>query len=162
MLSYEQQAAEHYGKRYEQNPAVAVLTRLIAEGRKGKASGGGGFYDYQGQTATLWTGITELFPAKKKGFDRTHLEERLLFAQVLEAGWCLEEGILSLIAEANLGSIYGWGFPANFGGVVQYAKHYGAERFVARAAALRANNGPRYRVADALKEALGVAEVAAA
>ncbi len=157
VLSYENQAAEHYGVHYKQNPAVAVLTRLIAEGRKGKASAAGGFYDHSGQhKPTLWSGITEFFPAKKKSYDRTHLEERLLFAQVMEAGWCLEEGILSLVAEANLGSIYGWGFPANYGGVVQYAKHYGAERFLARAAALRANNGPRYRVADALKAALGV------
>ena len=161
VLSYERQAAAHYGKRYEQHPAVPVLEALIGAGRKGRVSGGG-FYDYEGDEATHWPGLAEHFPVKKKGYDRTHLEERLLFAQVLEAGWCLQEGVLSMVAEANLGSIHGWGFPANYGGVVQYARQYGRERFLARAKALERNNGPRYRVPEAMKKALGAAVVASA
>ena len=153
VLNYEGQAAEHYGDRYEQNPAVEVLQALVAAGRGGRAQGGG-FYDLperEGGPATPWAGLAEQFPTTRESFNRQRLEERLLFAQVLEAGWCLHEEVLSLVAEANLGSIYGWGFPANYGGVIQYARQYGGEGFLERADELRAESGPRFTVCRTLR-----------
>ena len=154
VMGYERQAAEHYGQRYEQHPAVEVLTRMLDEGRGGRV-GGQGFYEHAGLAdARLWPGLHEAFPATQPGFDRVALEERLLFTQVMEAGWCLQEEVLSLVSEANLGSIYGWGFPANHGGVIQYARQYGREAFLARACALVAENGPRFKVPRAIREVI--------
>ena len=153
VLNYEHQAAEHYGDRYERNPAAEVLEALVAAGRGGRAHGGG-FYDVPagpGAPAAVWPGLAERFPASRDGYARAHLEERLLFAQVLEAGWCLHEEVLTLVAEANLGSIYGWGFPANYGGVIQYARQYGGEAFLARADELRAAHGPRFTACRTLR-----------
>ena len=150
VMSYEQQAADHYGKKYVQHPAVEVLKFMLQEGRAGRAKGKG-FYDYDAAQPTLWSGLTERFEVSKFEFDRAHLEERLLFSQVLEAGWCLQEGVISLVSEANLGSIYGWGFPSNFGGVINYAKQYPAQEFLARTDVLIAQEGPRFSVANALK-----------
>ena len=157
VLSYEQQAAAHYGKRYLQHPAVPLLTRLLEAGRKGRASGKG-FYDYTGTEARLWSGLSEMAPPQASGYDRVELEERLLFAQVLEAGWCLQERVLTLVAEANLGSIHGWGFPAQFGGVVQYARQYGRAAFLARARELEEAHGPRFAVPKALERAIETPE----
>ena len=155
VLSYERQAARHYGERYVQHPAVAGLERMLAEGRGGRVAGAG-FYAYaEGERTGLAPELAELFPATREGFDRRELEDRLLFAQVLEAGWCLLEGVLALIPEANLGSIHGWGFPANYGGVIQHARQYGTpEEFLARARELEAANGPRFKVPRAIREAL--------
>ena len=38
--------------------------------------------------------------------------DRLLFSQIIEALYCYEEGVLNSNSEANIGSIYGWGFPS--------------------------------------------------
>ncbi|MFK8057304.1 MAG: 3-hydroxyacyl-CoA dehydrogenase NAD-binding domain-containing protein [Saprospiraceae bacterium] len=151
VMSYEQQAADHYGKKYVQHPAVEVLSFMLSEGRTGRAKGRG-FYDYSTDVPELWSGLTDKYVTKKIDFDRTYLEERLLFSQVLEAGWCLHEGVISLVSEANLGSIYGWGFPANFGGVINYAKQYPASDFLERTKALMAQSGPRFQTSGALKK----------
>ncbi len=154
VLSYERQAAAHYGKRYVRHPAVEVLEELVAAGRGGRAAGGG-FYDYPtAGPPQLWSGLADRFPATELTFDRVWLEERLLFVQALEAGWCLHEGVIGLVAEANLGSIHGWGFPANYGGVIHYATGYGAAAFCGRAKALEAANGPRFTVPRGLRKLL--------
>ena len=36
--------------------------------------------------------------------------ERLLFVQALETVRCFEEGVLTSVADANIGSIFGWSF----------------------------------------------------
>ena len=61
--------------------------------------------------------------------------ERMLFAEALETQKCIDEGVLTSDADANIGSIFGIGFPAWTGGVVQYVKGYegGVAGFVARA-----------------------------
>ena len=103
--SYEQQAAEHYGKKYVRHPAIEVIDGMVEAGRHGKVKGGG-FYDYAaGEPVSLSAQLAEIAPTTTLDFDRRELEERLLFAQVIEAGWCLQEGVLSLVPEANLGSI---------------------------------------------------------
>jgi 3-hydroxyacyl-CoA dehydrogenase/enoyl-CoA hydratase/3-hydroxybutyryl-CoA epimerase len=40
---------------------------------------------------------------------------------------CLEEGVLRSTPEANIGSIFGIGFPALHGGAVQYVNSYDGE-----------------------------------
>ena len=154
VLSYERQAAEHYGEKYEAHPAATLLEALVAEGRTGKYSGHG-FYEYEGDRATLWDGLGDRFSKQRRtDFDRTELEERLLFAQVIESGWCLQEKVLTLVSEANLGSIYGWGFPAYTGGVIQYARQYQAGDFIARAKELKATYGPRFAVPKIMRRIL--------
>jgi len=66
--------------------------------------------------------------------------------QVIEAVWCLQEGIIKTIAEANLGSIHGWGFPAFKGGVLQFVEDYGLEQFVKQCGIYEQHHGPRFKV----------------
>ena len=47
----------------------------------------------------------------------------LLFSQIIEALYCYEEGVLNSISEANIGSIYGWGFPLP--GIFEFINKYG-------------------------------------
>ncbi|MEM9837076.1 MAG: 3-hydroxyacyl-CoA dehydrogenase NAD-binding domain-containing protein [Bacteroidota bacterium] len=145
-LSYEQQAAQHYGEKYVQHPAATALELLTdtlkRRGRQRKA----GFYDYTEKSRSLWTGLVEHFPVTKPEFDREKLQERFLFAQTIEAGWCLQEGVIESRAAANLGSIYGWGFPAHTGGVMRYIHSYGLVPFIARCKAFEQQYGARFRV----------------
>ncbi len=106
-----------------------------------------GFYEYSNETApNIWPELTDQFPTKTTTFNREEIIERLLFAQVIEAVWCLQEGVIRTIAEANLGSIHGWGFPAFRGGVVQYINDYGLMNFANRCKEYEKIHGPRFQL----------------
>ena len=147
VLRYEDLAAKHYGPKYIQHPAVAVLKNILEEQKRRGASKKAGFYSYDTDgNRHLWTALDTIFPNTKTDFDAEQLKGRLLFVQVLEAVWCLQEGIVKSIPEANLGSIYGWGFPAFKGGVIQYVNDYKLESFIQQCADLEQEHGPRYKV----------------
>jgi 3-hydroxyacyl-CoA dehydrogenase/enoyl-CoA hydratase/3-hydroxybutyryl-CoA epimerase len=82
------------------------------------------------------------------------LKERMLFVEALESVRCLEEGVLTSVADANIGSILGIGFPGWTGGVLQYINQYdgGLPGFIARAEELRARYGERFAVPALLRE----------
>ncbi|WP_273352590.1 3-hydroxyacyl-CoA dehydrogenase NAD-binding domain-containing protein [Corynebacterium resistens] len=104
------------------------------------------------------------------------LVERMLFAEAIETQKCLDEGVLTSDADANIGSIMGIGFPAWTGGTRQYIKNYarpasavlpegktadrnggdypttGVAGFVARAEELAAKYGERFEVPESLKQ----------
>ncbi|MGY3205697.1 3-hydroxyacyl-CoA dehydrogenase [Streptomyces sp. TE5632] len=147
-------AVEASGRSWEPHPADAVVDRMIDEfGRPGR-SGGAGFYDYvDGRRAGLWPGLREHFtdPAKQPA-DLTELMERMLFVEALDAVRCLEEGVLVSVADANIGSLLGIGFPPWTGGVLQYINGYdggagggtGLPGFVARAREPADRHGERF------------------
>ena len=74
------------------------------------------------------------------------MQDRMLFAEVLESVRCLDEGVLTGVADANIGSIFGIGFPAWTGGVLQFIETYegGVAGFVARARELADRYGDRF------------------
>ena len=154
VLRYEKQAAEHYGNKYTEHPAVTVLNKMIeAFNRPGKVARSG-FYDYpHDQPHLLWPELTEHFPPKEQVYHDEDIIERFLFAQVIEAIWCMQEGVINSIPEANLGSIHGWGFPAFKGGVIQYIIDYGKAAFISRCKHYEEKHGQRFKVPKFLRAA---------
>ncbi len=161
VLTYENQAAKHYGSKYIQHPAVDVLRQMLEEyNRPGKIRRAG-FYDYQEENSShLWPGLIESYRVSQTSWNEHEIIERFLFVQVLEALWCMHEKIVTSIPEMNLGSIYGWGFPAFKGGVMQYIEDYGVEAFVDKCQYYEDLHGPRFKVPGLLlkkvKEGLSV------
>ncbi len=99
---------------------------------------GKGFYEYQdGKRTRLWPGLRGAFPTvdDPSQIDLKDLEERMLIIESLETVKCLDEGVIESVADANIGSIMGIGFPGWTGGVLQYINGYdgGLPGFVARA-----------------------------
>lgn len=148
---YEDQAAKIYGKKYQRHPATDVLDKMLNEVERPGARKKAGFYEYDDGEKCLWHGLTELYPTTQKDYDREAVIERLLFAQVLEAAWCLQEKVITNISEGNLGSVFGWGFPAFKGGVFQYIEDYGREAFLAQCKIYEEKQGPRFQVPKVLK-----------
>jgi 3-hydroxyacyl-CoA dehydrogenase/enoyl-CoA hydratase/3-hydroxybutyryl-CoA epimerase len=70
----------------------------------------------------------------------------MLFSEALDTVRLLEEGVLTSVADANIGSIFGIGFPGWTGGVLQYINGYegGLPGFVARARELAEQYGERF------------------
>lgn len=146
-------AVEEAGGTWVGHPADAVIDRLVDEfGRTGR-SGGAGFYDYvDGKRAALWPGLREHFTKSEVHVPFEDMKERMLFSEALDTVRCLEEGVLTSVADANIGSIMGIGFPAWTGGVLQYINGYeggagvgsGLPGFVARARQLATAYGERF------------------
>ena len=74
------------------------------------------------------------------------LKHRFLYRQAIETARCLEERVLMTAHDANIGSIYGIGFPAWTGGALQYINSEGGATFVKRADQLAAKFGARFEV----------------
>ncbi|MFE7132455.1 3-hydroxyacyl-CoA dehydrogenase NAD-binding domain-containing protein [Streptomyces sp. NPDC057638] len=141
-------AVEESGAAWTPHPAEAVIDRMVDEfGRTGRA-GGAGFYTYaeDGTRTGLWPGLREHFATGGDPVPFADMKERMLFSEALDSVRCLEEGVLTSVADANIGSIMGIGFPAWTGGVLQYINGYegGLPGFVARARQLAERYGERF------------------
>ncbi|PHN05039.1 3-hydroxyacyl-CoA dehydrogenase NAD-binding domain-containing protein [Flavilitoribacter nigricans] len=155
VLKYENQAAVHYGNKYIQHPAVAVLHKMLKElERPGRQKRAGFFAYHEGAERTIWPELTEHFPPADQEYDHEAIKERLLFAQVIEAVWCMQEKVIRSVPAANLGSVYGWGFPAFRGGVIQFVNDYGLDAFMAKCKAYEQTYGPRFKVPSFLRKLL--------
>jgi 3-hydroxyacyl-CoA dehydrogenase / enoyl-CoA hydratase / 3-hydroxybutyryl-CoA epimerase len=131
------------------HPGEAVIERMVVEfGRAGKAAGAG-FYDYDLQPKRLWPGLAAHFGGEAR-LSFVDIQERMLFAEAIEAVKCVDEGVLTGIPDGNIGSIFGIGFPAWTGGVLQYIDQYPIERFVARAVELARRYGDRFTPPESL------------
>jgi 3-hydroxyacyl-CoA dehydrogenase/enoyl-CoA hydratase/3-hydroxybutyryl-CoA epimerase len=146
------EGVEAAGQTYTPHPAEAVVNKMLELGRPGKLKGAG-FYDYvDGKRVGLWPGLRETF---KSGSSKPPLQDmidRMLFAEALETQKCLDEGVLTSTADANIGSIMGIGFPPWTGGTAQFVVGYpgGKEGFVARARELAAKYGDRFLPPESL------------
>jgi 3-hydroxyacyl-CoA dehydrogenase / enoyl-CoA hydratase / 3-hydroxybutyryl-CoA epimerase len=142
-----QAAAERDGTELPETPGAAAIDRMVDEfGRKGKAAGAG-FYEYpQGAKKFLWPGLREHFTKPGVELPVEEISERYLFRMALETARCFEEGVIESAAAANIGSIFGIGFPPLHGGTVQFMQGYdgGLAGFVARAHELAATYGDRF------------------
>jgi 3-hydroxyacyl-CoA dehydrogenase / enoyl-CoA hydratase / 3-hydroxybutyryl-CoA epimerase len=142
-------AVEADGGTWTGHPAEAVIDTMVDTfGRPGRLDGAG-FYEYaDGKRTRLWKGLREQWPtvADPSQISLRDLEERLMFIESIESVKCVDEGVIESVADANIGSIFGIGFPAWSGGVLQYINGYdgGPAGFVARARELAAKYGERF------------------
>ncbi|MDQ2636588.1 MAG: 3-hydroxyacyl-CoA dehydrogenase family protein, partial [Actinomycetota bacterium] len=151
---------EAAGGTYEPHPAEAVVNKMIEIGRPSRLKGAG-FYEYvDGKRTGLWPGLRETFKSGTASTSQIPLQDmidRMLFAEALETQKCLDEGVLTSTADANIGSIMGIGFPPWTGGSAQFIVGYegpggvGKEAFVARAKELAARYGDRFTPPDSLR-----------
>jgi 3-hydroxyacyl-CoA dehydrogenase/enoyl-CoA hydratase/3-hydroxybutyryl-CoA epimerase len=139
------------GRVYEAGPGQLLVERMVKEfGRPGRA-GGGGYYDYpaeKGARKTLWPGLKTHFEKPGVAWDIQELKDRLLYRQAIETARCLSEGVLTTVHDANIGSIFGIGFPAWTGGAMQFIYGTGIDAFVQRAAALASKHGDGFALTE--------------
>ncbi|WP_076416468.1 fatty acid oxidation complex subunit alpha FadB [Shewanella sp. UCD-KL12] len=86
-----------------------------------------------------------------KQFESDEIIARTMIPMIIETVRCLEEGIIATPAEADMGLVYGLGFPPFRGGVFRYIDTMGVANFVALADKY-AHLGGLYQVTDAMRE----------
>ncbi len=154
-LSYHvmMQTKKGLGDKYVPSPADDVISKFVTElDRKGKKAGKG-FYDYpEGEKKRLWPGLKELYPLAAEQPDAAEVKKRILYIQALETVRCMDEGVVTHPADADIGSIFGWGFPPYTGGTISFIETVGLPEFVAEADRLAESYGPRFAVPDSLRE----------
>src|SRR3954468_15550245 len=142
------EAVEAAGGTWKSHASEAVIDRMVEEfDRKGRSTGAGFYeYDAEGKRAGLWPGLRDAFKSGSAEVPFEDLKERMLFAEALETVKCFDEGVLTSVADANIGSIFGIGFPAWTGGVIQYINQYegGLQGFVDRSRELAARYGDHF------------------
>jgi len=126
-------------------PSYDVLNMMVKDKKRLGQGQGAGFYDYPaGGEKSLWPEVYRLFPPKGEKLSQAEMIERLMFVQALETVRCVEEKVIISVADANIGSIFGWGFAPFKGGTLQYINAYGVPAFVARCRELAARYGERF------------------
>ncbi|MGH3991180.1 MAG: 3-hydroxyacyl-CoA dehydrogenase family protein, partial [Pseudonocardiaceae bacterium] len=139
---------EAAGGTWTPHPADAIVDRMVLDLSRPGRSGGAGFYDYaDGKRTRLWPGLAEHFgPFRPDAVPFQDMIERMLFIEAIETVKCFDEGVITSVPDANIGSIMGIGFPPWTGGVVQYMHGYpgGLTGFVARAKELTDRYGDRF------------------
>jgi 3-hydroxyacyl-CoA dehydrogenase/enoyl-CoA hydratase/3-hydroxybutyryl-CoA epimerase len=147
------ETAAALGQEYPADAGQEAVRKMVEDlDRKGKRFGKG-FYDYPADAKKhLWPGLAEYFPVSENQPDIEELKKRLLNIQALETTRCFEEGVLTHAEDADIGSIFGWGFPPYTGGTLSYIDTMGIRKFVAECDRMTKAYGKRFEVSDWLRK----------
>ncbi len=153
------QTAKDLGDDYNFDSGFPVIRKFVEElDRKGKRFGKG-FYEYpEGKKKYLWPGLAEIYPVTDEQPQVQEVIDRLLYRQALETARCFEEGVLDHPADADIGSIFGWGFPPWTGGTLSFIDSVGIKHFVAECDRMAEACGSRFAVSDWLRQRADAAE----
>ncbi|MGL1957190.1 MAG: fatty acid oxidation complex subunit alpha FadB [Colwellia sp.] len=141
-------------KKLENDP----VNTLYSNDRFGQKNGKG-FYDHSKDKRGRPTKIPSDMAyqllidncADKKDFSSDEIITRLMIPMVNEVVRCLEEGVVDTAAEADMGLIYGIGFPPFRGGAIRYLETLGIDNFIEMADKY-ADLGEIYQVTDGMRD----------
>lgn len=148
------------GIEFVPSASYPLVDRMLEEFDRPGRLEGRGFYEYDspgGARLGLWPRLAWEYHRLDTEIPFDDAKERMLVAAALEAVRCLDEGVVQTVAEANVGSIMGIGYPVWTGGTLQYINQYegGPAGFVSRADELRQRYGNRFIVPESLRTRAG-------
>lgn len=143
-----QSTKEELGDAYKPNGTEAFYDLMVQKlGRSGRRFGKGLYnYDESGKRLDLWKGVTEHYPLAEQQPSQAEVEQRLMYSQLIPTARTFAEGVVPDPQSADLGAIFGWGFPAWTGGPMSYIDTIGIDTFVATADMLAQRHGERFNV----------------
>lgn len=134
-------------KSVDQRHVKLIDAMVEKHGRLGRKNAKG-FYDYPQKPAkkSLWHGLKDLFPQKNPDkISVQELKNRFHSTIALEAARCVEEGVVTDVREADVGSILGFGFAPFTGGALSYIDGMSAKKFVAMVKDLEKKYGAQFK-----------------
>lgn len=135
--------AEAFGERMASSRSLA---RLLADGRLGR-KGGRGFYAYadgkRGEPDASVYAMTAAGAARRT-IAPHEMQDRCVLPMLNEAVRCLEDGIVRLPRDGDVGAVFGIGFPPFRGGPFRAIDAMGTAECVRRLEALDARFPGRY------------------
>ncbi|UWQ73187.1 3-hydroxyacyl-CoA dehydrogenase NAD-binding domain-containing protein [Leisingera sp. M658] len=141
------------GDAYPESPSDDLIFWMEEQGRLGRKANAGFFdYDDKGKRVEYWKGLQEKYPQAPEQPELIEVQERLMFAQVLEAVRALEEGVLMDIREGDVGAVLAWGFAPWSGGPLSWLDIIGTPYAAERCDQLTAQYGERFACPDLLRD----------
>lgn len=143
-----QSTKEELGDDYRPNGTEEFYELMVQKlGRSGRRFGKGLYnYDESGKRLDLWKGVTDHYPLADEQPSQDQVQQRLMYAQLIPTARTFADGVVSDPQSADLGAIFGWGFPAWTGGPMSYIDTIGVDTFVATADTLAQRHGERFNV----------------
>ncbi|MDB5911990.1 MAG: 3-hydroxyacyl-CoA dehydrogenase, partial [Ramlibacter sp.] len=145
------------GRTYIATPGELLVERMVKEFDRNGRTAGAGFYEYpqeKGAKKFLWPELRALFGKADVQWTMADLKDRLLVRQSVETARCLAEGVLTSVHDANIGSIFGIGFPGWTGGTMQFIYGTGIAAFLQRARELATRYGPGFELSPVVEDAI--------
>ena len=147
------------GKDLPTGPWDSVIDFMTKEVKRTGRASGGGFYEYpKGKKKFLWPELNNYYPPSDTLLEEKEMIDRFYFIQAIETIKCYSEGVLTKVADANIGSILGWGFPSFTGGTLQFVNSYGMQDFKKRCKELSENYGERFSCPKLIDEMINNGE----
>ena len=147
------------GKDLPTGPWDSVIDFMTNEVKRIGRASGAGFYEYpKGKKKFLWPELNNYYPPSDTLLEEKEMIDRFYFIQAIETIKCYSEGVLTKVADANIGSILGWGFPSFTGGTLQFVNSYGMQDFKNRCEELSENYGERFSCPKLIDEMINNGE----
>jgi 3-hydroxyacyl-CoA dehydrogenase/enoyl-CoA hydratase/3-hydroxybutyryl-CoA epimerase len=134
--------------------ALDVIDWIVEDAKRVGQKAGAGFYEYDSSNkpVRIWPQVYERFPVRICDPDVEDLKRRFLHIQAIEALRCMEENVVTAADDADIGSIFGWGFAPWTGGVISYVNDIGVARFLSECEELAARHGKRFEPPQLLRD----------
>ena len=137
---------------------IPIADRMIELGKLGRKTGAG-WYRYPGGNGRVEDpivadlAIEEAYFARIERVDYTaqEIRERLVLAMINEAADLLEDGVASSASDIDMASVFVYGFPAELGGLMQYAQTLGAPRIVEQLTSLAREDPIAWKISPLLE-----------
>ena len=137
---------EEMGEKYVPTGAEEFITNMVTKWDRGGRRLGAGFYNYDenGKRLDLWKGMTDHYPLLEEQPSAEEVSQRLLYSLVAPSVRTFAEGVVPDPQSADLGAIFGLGFPPYTGGPLSYVDTIGLDAYVATADMLAQRHGARF------------------
>ena len=143
---------EAFGARMAPPPGIEALLKDERFGKKNQR----GFYAYTATKKALRAVDESVYSLlgiePKRQLARDEIAQRCSLQMINEAAYCFGEGIVRSARDADVGAIFGLGFPAFRGGPFHYVDAVGAADVVRRLESYASVLGARFRPAPVLIE----------
>ena len=127
---------------------LEVVNTMVEKHERFGRKNGKGFYEYPEKPAKkhLWPGLKDMYPQQDAdSIDRQEIKDRFHAAIAVEAARCVEEGVVTDVREADVGSILGFGYAPFTGGAISYIDGMGTTAFVELLQKLEAKYGDQFK-----------------
>lgn len=149
-----QSTKEELGDAYKPSGIEPFYELMVKKLERAGRRFGAGLYNYddKGARHDLWKGMTDHYPLAEDQPSQEQVQQRLMYAQLIPTARTFSEGVVPDPQSADLGAIFGWGFPVWTGGPMSYIDTIGLDAFVATADMLAQRHGERFNVPQMFRD----------